>query len=110
MRDLPIHGIVHITGGGIDENIIRVIPEACKAIVRKDTWEIPPIFKILQKEGSVSDSEMQRTFNNGIGMVIVVPDASAQEVMDRLEAMNEKAYFIGEVESRENNETQTQWS
>ena len=110
LRDLPIHGIVHITGGGIDENIIRVIPEACKAIVRKDTWEIPPIFKILQKEGSVSDSEMQRTFNNGIGMVIVVPDASAQEVMDRLEAMNEKAYFIGEVESRENNETQTQWS
>ncbi|MBU0465046.1 MAG: phosphoribosylformylglycinamidine cyclo-ligase [Proteobacteria bacterium] len=109
LRDLPIHGIVHITGGGIDENIIRVIPEACKAIVRKDTWEIPPVFKILQKEGSVSDSEMQRTFNNGIGMVIVVPDASAQEVMDRLEAMNEKAYFIGEVESRENNETQTQW-
>ena len=52
---------------------------------------------------------MQRTFNNGIGMVIVVPDESAQEVMDRLEAMDEKAYFIGEVESRENNETQTQW-
>ena len=110
LRDLPIHGIVHITGGGIDENIIRVIPEACKAIVRKDSWEVPLVFKILQKEGSVSDSEMQRTFNNGIGMVIVVPDASAQEVMDRLEAMNEKAYFIGEVESRENNETQTQWS
>ena len=109
LRDLPIHGIVHITGGGINENIIRVIPEACKAIVRKDTWEILPVFKILQKEGSVSDSEMQRTFNNGIGMVIVVPDASAQEVMDRLEAMDEKAYFIGEVESRENNETQTQW-
>ena len=109
LRDLPIHGIVHITGGGIDENIIRVIPEACKAIVHKETWEIPPVFKILQKEGSVSDSEMQRTFNNGIGMVIVVPDESAQEVMDRLEAMDEKAYFIGEVESRENNETQTQW-
>jgi phosphoribosylformylglycinamidine cyclo-ligase len=109
IRDLPIHGIVHVTGGGIDENIIRVIPEACKAIVRRDVWEIPPIFKILQKEGSVSDFEMQRTFNNGIGMVIVVPDASAQEVMDRLGAMNEKAYFIGEVESRENNENQTQW-
>jgi phosphoribosylformylglycinamidine cyclo-ligase len=109
IRDLPIHGIVHVTGGGIDENIIRVIPEACKAIVRRDVWEIPPIFKIMQKEGSVSDFEMQRTFNNGIGMVIVVPDASAQEVMDRLGAMNEKAYFIGEVESRENNENQTQW-
>ncbi len=109
IRDLPIHGIVHITGGGIDENIIRVIPEACKAIVKNDAWEIPPVFKILQKEGSVSDAEMQRTFNNGIGMVVVVPDASAQEVMDRLGAMDVKAFFIGDVESRENNETQTQW-
>jgi len=109
LRDLPIHGLVHITGGGIDENIIRVIPDACKAIVHKDAWEIPPVFKVLQKEGSVPESEMQRTFNNGIGMVIVVPEASAQEVMDRLGAMNEKAYFIGEIESRENNESQTQW-
>jgi len=109
LRDLPVHGIVHITGGGIDENIIRVIPEACKAIVHKKAWEIPPVFKLLQKEGVVSDSEMQRTFNNGIGMVIVVPEASAQEVMDRLDAMHEKAYLIGEVESRENNETQTLW-
>ena len=109
IRDLPIHGIVHITGGGIDENIIRVIPDVCKAIVQKDTWEIPPIFKILQKEGAVSDSEMHRTFNNGIGMVLVVPDTSAQEVMDRLGAMDVKAFFIGEVESREEHEPQTHW-
>ncbi len=109
MRDLPIHGLVHITGGGIDENIIRVIPKACKAVVNKNSWEVPSIFKMLQKEGNVSDIEMHRTFNNGIGMVIVVPDASAQEVMDRLGAMNEKAYFIGEIKSRESNEAQTQW-
>jgi len=64
---------------------------------------------MLQKEGSVSNSEMQRTFNNGIGMVLVVPDASAQEIMDRLVAMDQKAYFIGEIEARENNEIQTQW-
>ncbi len=109
LRDLPVHGLVHITGGGIDENIIRVIPDACKAIVHKDSWEIPPIFSILQKEGEVPDTEMQRTFNNGIGMVIIVPDNAAQEVMDRLGAMNEKAWFIGEVESREPTEAQTQW-
>ncbi len=109
MRDLPIHGLVHITGGGIDENIIRVIPEACKAVIHKNSWEVPSIFKMLQKEGNVSDIEMHRTFNNGIGMVIVVPDASAQEVMDRLGAMNEKAYFIGEIKSRDANEAQTQW-
>jgi phosphoribosylformylglycinamidine cyclo-ligase len=109
LRDLPVQGIVHITGGGIDENIIRVIPNACKAIVHKDAWEIPPVFKILQKEGSVPDSEMQRTFNNGIGMVIVIPEDSAEDVMDRLAAMNQDAYFIGEIESRDDNEAQTQW-
>ena len=109
LRDLPVHGIVHITGGGIDENIIRVIPKACKAIIHTDAWEVPPVFKILQKEGNVPDVEMQRTFNNGIGMVIVVPEASAEEVMDRLDAMNEKAFFIGEIKSRDNNESQTQW-
>ncbi|MCP3876294.1 MAG: phosphoribosylformylglycinamidine cyclo-ligase [Desulfobacteraceae bacterium] len=109
LRDLPIHGLVHITGGGIDENIIRVIPNACKTIVQKNSWEIPPVFKMLQKEGDIPDIEMHRTFNNGIGMVIVVPDTSAQEVMDRLGAMNEKAYFIGEIVSRKEDEAQTQW-
>ncbi len=109
LRDLPIRGIVHITGGGIEENIIRVIPKACKAIIRKDAWEVPPVFKILQKEGSVPDSDMQRTFNNGIGMVIVVPEDSAEEVMDRLKAMNQDAYFIGEIESRDDDGPQTQW-
>lgn len=109
LRDLPIHGLVHITGGGIDENIIRVIPDSCKAIVHKDAWEIPQVFKLLQKEGNVSDMEMQRTFNNGIGMVVVVPEKSVEETMDRLAALGEKAYFIGEITARENNEQQTQW-
>jgi len=109
LRDLPIHGLVHITGGGIDENIIRVIPDSCKAIVQKDAWEIPPVFQLLQKEGGVSDTEMQRTFNNGIGMVVVVPETSVEETMDRLSALGETAYFIGEITDRENNEPQTQW-
>ncbi len=109
LRDLPIHGLVHITGGGIDENIIRVIPNACKAVVHKGSWEIPPVFHLLQKEGNVPDVEMQRTFNNGIGMVLVVPEKSAEEVMDRLGAMNENAYFIGEILDRKDNEPQTQW-
>ncbi|RLB91754.1 MAG: phosphoribosylformylglycinamidine cyclo-ligase [Deltaproteobacteria bacterium] len=109
LRDLPIHGLVHITGGGIDENIIRVIPDSCKAVVHKDAWEIPPVFQLLQKEGNVSDTEMQRTFNNGIGMVVVVPETSVEETMDRLSALGENAYIIGEITDRENNEQQTQW-
>lgn len=110
LRDLPIHGLAHITGGGIDENIIRVIPDACKVVVRKDAWERPPIFNLLQNLGNVADAEMQRTFNNGIGMVMVVPEKSAQEVMDRLGAMETKAWFIGEITDRENNEKQVQWT
>ncbi|MBP8828711.1 MAG: phosphoribosylformylglycinamidine cyclo-ligase [Desulfobacter sp.] len=109
LRDLPIHGLVHITGGGIDENIIRVIPQTCKAVIHKGSWQIPPIFNIIQREGNVPEHDMHRTFNNGIGMVMVVPEKSAQEVMDRLVAMEEKAYFIGEILERQNNETQTQY-
>ncbi len=109
VRDLPIHGLAHITGGGIDENIIRIIPQACKVLVQKDSWEIPPIFKFLQKAGSVSDTEMHRTFNNGIGMIAVVPEDSVQDVIDRLGAMDEKAFVIGEIASREGSEQQVQW-
>lgn len=109
IRDLPIHGISHITGGGINENIARVIPETCKAVVQKDAWDVPAVFKILQKEGAVPDHEMQRNFNNGIGMVVIVPETNAQEVMDRLEAMNEKVFLMGEIKSREPGEAQTEW-
>lgn len=109
VRDLPIHGLAHITGGGIDENIIRIIPQACKAIVEKSSWEVPPVFHFLQKAGSVSDFEMHRTFNNGIGMIAVVPEKSAQDVLDRLGAMEENAFVIGKIASREGSEQQVQW-
>ncbi|MBI9088094.1 MAG: phosphoribosylformylglycinamidine cyclo-ligase [Desulfobacterium sp.] len=109
VRDLPIHGLAHITGGGIDENIIRVIPDACKVVVEKSSWEIPPVFRFLQEAGSVSDHEMHRTFNNGIGMIAVVPEVSTQDVLDRLAAMNEKAYLMGEISARETSESQVEW-
>ena len=109
VRDLPVHGLAHITGGGIDENIIRVIPQACKVIVEKNSWEIPPVFQFLQKAGSVSDIEMHRTFNNGIGLIAVVPEDSAQDIMDRLGAMDEKAFVMGEIASREGSEKQVEW-
>jgi phosphoribosylformylglycinamidine cyclo-ligase len=96
-KDLPIHGLAHITGGGIVDNILRIIPKACKIMIRNGSWEVPPIFSFLQDAGKISDSEMMRTFNNGIGMVIVVPDHSAADLLQRLTAMDEKAYLIGEV-------------
>ena len=97
LKDLPIHGLAHITGGGIADNIMRIIPKACNIMVRRDSWDIPPIFPFLQEAGKISELEMMRAFNNGIGMVVVVPDHASEDLLQRLAAMNEKAYLIGEV-------------
>ena len=108
-KNLPIHGFAHITGGGIPDNIVRILPRACKALVYKNSWEIPPVFTFLQKAGNVSDVEMMRTFNNGIGMVAAVPDNITQDLMDRLTGIQEKAFLIGEVAERKSGEEQFEW-
>ena len=109
IRDLPLLGLAHITGGGIADNLIRIIPRTCKVVVRKESWDVPPIFSFLQQAGHVTDSEMLRTFNNGIGLIAVVPEASAQDIMERLNALNEKAFLIGEVIARKNSRSQIKW-
>ncbi len=109
IKDLPVYGLAHITGGGISENIIRVIPKACQVIINKGSWDVPPIFSFLQKGGRVSDAEMLRTFNNGIGMIAVVPEEFVQDVMERLTVMNEKTFAIGEIVERKTSSTQIQW-
>jgi phosphoribosylformylglycinamidine cyclo-ligase len=100
LRDQPIHGLAHITGGGMVDNIVRIIPQAFSVLIRKGSWEVPPIFSFLQQAGSVPEPEMLRTFNNGIGMVAVVPESAAPEVIERLNAMNEPAFLIGEIIER----------
>ena len=97
LKDLPIHGLAHITGGGIGDNILRIVPKACNISIQTEIWDVPPIFSFLQEAGKVSDEEMRRTFNNGIGMIAIVPADATADVMQRLDAMNEKAYLIGEI-------------
>jgi len=97
LKDLPIHGIAHITGGGISENVVRIVPRTCSILIREGSWEIPPIFSFLQRAGNVSAKEMARTFNMGIGMILVVPDYAVLDVMQRIEAMKERAFVIGEI-------------
>ena len=97
VRDLPIQGLAHITGGGIMDNIVRIIPRACGIAIKKGSWDIPPIFPLLQEAGNVDEREMMRTFNNGIGLVAVVPEEKVQEVLNRLTGSGEKAWAIGEV-------------
>jgi phosphoribosylformylglycinamidine cyclo-ligase len=97
MKDLPVHGLAHITGGGIEDNILRIVPQACHISIQGEIWDVPPIFSFLKQAGNVSDAEMRRTFNNGIGMIAVVPAEATDDVLQRLDAINEKAYLTGEI-------------
>ena len=96
-RDFRINGVAHITGGGLLENVPRVLPNGCKAVIRKNSWEIPPLFTLLKDAGNIDEAELFRTFNCGIGMVLAVPEAESEEVLIRLSGLNEKAFVIGEV-------------
>lgn len=97
LRDFPINGIAHITGGGLLENVPRILPNGCKALVHKNSWQLPPIFQILQNAGNIEENELFRTFNCGIGMVLAVPEKEADEVLIRLSGLNENAFVIGEI-------------
>ncbi len=110
LKSLPIHGMAHITGGGIAENVVRILPQACSVQLYPDSWKVPPIFNFLQVAGNVTRDEMMRTFNNGIGLVAVVPEDAAQEALERLAAMEEEAFLIGEVVERKTDEPRVAWS
>ncbi|ACM21126.1 phosphoribosylformylglycinamidine cyclo-ligase [Geotalea daltonii FRC-32] len=97
LRDFTIHGIAHITGGGLLENIPRILPNGCKAVVDKTTWQVPEIFKLIQNAGNIEEQEMFRTFNCGIGMVLSVPEKEVEEILIRLSGLNETAFVIGEI-------------
>jgi phosphoribosylformylglycinamidine cyclo-ligase len=96
-RDFNVVGIAHITGGGITGNLPRIIPKGCKAIVQKGTWDIPLIFSFLKEKGNISEEEMLRTFNNGVGMVLIVRSKEVDDILARLRSLGEKAFVIGEV-------------
>lgn len=97
LRDFRINGIAHITGGGLLENVPRILPNGCKAIITKNSWVMGDIFRIIQSAGNIDEGEMYRTFNCGVGMVLVVPENEAEEVLIRLSGLNEQAFVIGEV-------------
>ena len=96
-RDFNIVGIAHITGGGITGNLPRIIPKGCKAIVRKGSWDVPPIFTFLKEMGNISEEEMLHTFNNGVGMILIVRSKEVDDILARLRSFGEKAFIIGDV-------------
>jgi phosphoribosylformylglycinamidine cyclo-ligase len=91
-----IKGMAHITGGGLPGNIIRILPPGSKAVIEKGRWEIPPIFKLIEK-GRVPEEEMWRTFNNGIGMALVADSSEAEGIAQEARKLGEHAFVIGEV-------------
>jgi phosphoribosylformylglycinamidine cyclo-ligase len=97
LSEFDIHGMAHITGGGFYDNIPRALPTDCQAAVERRNWETPRIFRIIQELGDVSEPEMYRTFNMGIGYVLVVPKELATTIIARLSELGEKSCIIGEV-------------
>ena len=101
-----IRGISHITGGGLIDNIPRILPPECQAVIHKGSWEIPPIFTFLQEKGGISEDEMLKTFNNGIGMILVIPQEEVIDVNSRLQQLQLSSYTIGEIAARKEGATE----
>ena len=107
MGAMEVKGLVHITGGGLVENIPRVLAENLTAVLDAKAWEMPPLFKWLQQHGGVADAEMHRVFNCGIGMTVIVSKENADAAMAQLQAAGETVYRIGEIRAREEGQAQT---
>jgi phosphoribosylformylglycinamidine cyclo-ligase len=100
IKNYQVRGVVHITGGGFTDNIPRVLPEGSKAVIKGNTWPMPPIFTFLQQRGKVSTAEMFRTFNCGIGMILIINAKELEDCMRQLSALGETPYVIGEIAVR----------
>jgi phosphoribosylformylglycinamidine cyclo-ligase len=107
MASMEVKGMVHITGGGLVENIPRVLQENLTAVLHKDAWTMPPLFQWLQQHGNVADAEMHRVFNCGIGMTVIVAQENADAAMAQLRATGETVMRIGEIREREQGQAQT---
>ena len=98
---VTVKGCSHITGGGFYENIPRMLPDGVKAIVKKDSYDIPPIFNLLQQTGGIEEEMMYATYNMGLGMIIVVDEADVDKAMAAIETAGDKAYLVGHIEEGE---------
>ena len=100
LRDFNIQGMAHITGGGLIENLPRILPRHCRAIIHSKQWPKPTIFELLREAGQLEPKEMYRTFNYGLGIVLIAPKKDADDIISRLNGLNENAYLIGEIMPR----------
>ncbi|MHB1419142.1 MAG: phosphoribosylformylglycinamidine cyclo-ligase [Bacillota bacterium] len=97
LEHFPILGMAHITGGGLVENLPRVLPKGVDALLQQGSWPVPEIFRLIQDKGSVGEEEMYRTFNMGIGLVMVVPESETAAVISFLQGKGEGVHHLGEI-------------
>ena len=107
ISELDVKGMAHITGGGLVDNVPRVLPENTQAVLHRDSWQMPELFRWLQMKGGVADAEMVRVFNCGIGMVVIVAPEQADAAIKSLTTQGPKAWVVGEVVERPKNAPQT---
>jgi phosphoribosylformylglycinamidine cyclo-ligase len=94
---VPVHAMAHVTGGGLTGNLPRVLPVGCRAVIRGDAWPVPPVFRLVQEGGRITDAEMRRVFNMGVGFVCVVARDGAAAALGRLRRAGLAAWEIGEI-------------
>ena len=97
LQNVEVKGISHITGGGFYENMPRMLRDNISIEIKKDSYPVPPIFKLIQKTGNIEERDMYNTFNMGIGMAVIVKKEETQKAIEILEKQGEKAYEIGEI-------------
>lgn len=107
LETLPVKGMAHITGGGITENIPRVLPAGLTAEIQKNSWKLPPLFQWLQAQGNIAPLEMYRTFNCGVGMAIIIDKANVASAKQVLESMGETVYELGVIRAQAADEAPT---
>ena len=103
-KQFNVKGLVHVTGGGFIDNMPRVLPDPCKAVIKEGSWTVPPVFHLLQKLGHVDPTEMYRVFNMGIGMIAIVSGKETEDILDRLKALGEQAFVLGSIDKRADGE------
>ncbi|HUH65258.1 MAG TPA: phosphoribosylformylglycinamidine cyclo-ligase, partial [Syntrophales bacterium] len=104
IKNFSIKGVVHITGGGFIDNIPRILPKACRAVILRDSWDIPPVFMFLKRLGNIDDGEMYRVFNMGIGLMVITAQRDAAEIAERLGNLGMRAYAIGFIDRKDENQ------
>ena len=110
LKNVDVHALSHITGGGFWENIPRVLPETAQAVIKGDSWQWPSIFTWLKEKGNITEHEMYRTFNCGVGMIIVVPADKVEQSIEVLTAHGENAWHIGAIADKADGEEQVVFS